>query len=38
MENSNVRGAFQGVIDHSKLEIIEDYMGDDAEFTVYFYV
>ena len=24
--------------DHSKIEIIEDYMGDDAEFTVYFYV
>jgi SAM-dependent methyltransferase len=23
--------------DHSKIEIIEDYMGDDAEFTVYFY-
>ena len=26
------------LIDHSKIEIIEDYMGDDAEFTVYFYV
>ena len=25
------------LIDHSKIEIIEDYMGDDAEFTVYFY-
>ena len=24
--------------DHKKIEIIEDYMGDDAEFTVYFYV
>ena len=24
--------------DHSKIEIVEDYMGDDAEFTVYFYV
>ena len=24
--------------DHRKIEIIEDYMGDDAEFTVYFYV
>ena len=24
-------------VDHSKIEIIEDYMGDDAEFTVYFY-
>ena len=23
--------------DHSKIEIIEDYMPDDAEFTVYFY-
>ena len=23
--------------DHSNIEIIEDYMGDDAEFTVYFY-
>ena len=23
--------------DHRKIEIIEDYMGDDAEFTVYFY-
>jgi len=23
--------------DHKKIEIIEDYMGDDAEFTVYFY-
>ena len=23
--------------DHSKIEIVEDYMGDDAEFTVYFY-
>ena len=23
--------------DHSKIEIIEDYMGNDAEFTVYFY-
>ena len=22
---------------HKKIEIIEDYMGDDAEFTVYFY-
>jgi len=26
------------LIDHSKIEIVEDYMGDDAEFTVYFYV
>ena len=26
------------LIDHSKIEIIEDYMGNDAEFTVYFYV
>ena len=26
------------LIDHSKIEIIEGYMGDDAEFTVYFYV
>ena len=26
------------LIDHSKIEIIEDYMRDDAEFTVYFYV
>ena len=25
------------LIDHSKIEIIEDYMRDDAEFTVYFY-
>ena len=25
------------LIDHSKIEIIEDYMGNDAEFTVYFY-
>jgi len=25
------------LIDHKKIEIIEDYMGDDAEFTVYFY-
>jgi len=25
------------LIDHSKIEIIEGYMGDDAEFTVYFY-
>ena len=25
------------LIDHSKIEIIEDYMGDDSEFTVYFY-
>ena len=24
--------------DHSKIEIVEDYMEDDAEFTVYFYV
>ena len=24
-------------LDHKKIEIIEDYMGDDAEFTVYFY-
>ena len=24
--------------DHKKIEIIEDYMGNDAEFTVYFYV
>ena len=24
--------------DHSKIEIVEDYMDDDAEFTVYFYV
>jgi SAM-dependent methyltransferase len=24
-------------LDHSKIEIIEDYMEDDAEFTVYFY-
>ena len=24
--------------DHKKIEIIEDYMGDDAEFTIYFYV
>jgi len=24
-------------LDHRKIEIIEDYMGDDAEFTVYFY-
>ena len=24
--------------DHRKIEIIEGYMGDDAEFTVYFYV
>jgi len=24
--------------DHSKIEIIEDYMKNDAEFTVYFYV
>ena len=24
--------------DHKKIEIIENYMGDDAEFTVYFYV
>ena len=23
--------------DHSKIEIVEDYMEDDAEFTVYFY-
>ena len=23
--------------DHRKIEIIEDYMGDDAEFTVYYY-
>ena len=23
--------------DHRKIEIIEDYMGDDAEMTVYFY-
>ena len=23
--------------DHKKIEIIENYMGDDAEFTVYFY-
>ena len=23
--------------DHKKIEIIEDYMGDDAEYTVYFY-
>jgi hypothetical protein len=23
--------------DHSKIEIIEDYMPGDAEFTVYFY-
>ena len=23
--------------DHEKIEIVEDYMGDDAEFTVYFY-
>ena len=23
---------------HKKIEIIEDYMGNDAEFTVYFYV
>ena len=23
--------------DHRKIEIIEDYMEDDAEFTVYFY-
>ena len=22
---------------HKKIEIIEDYMGDDAEFTIYFY-
>ena len=26
------------LIDHSKIKIIEDYMGVDAEFTVYFYV
>ena len=26
------------LIDHSKIKIIEGYMGDDAEFTVYFYV
>ena len=26
------------LIDHSKIEIIEGYMGNDAEFTVYFYV
>ena len=26
------------LIDHSKIKIIEDYMGNDAEFTVYFYV
>ena len=26
------------LIDHSKIEIIEDYMRDDAEFTVYFYI
>ena len=25
------------LIDHSKIEIIEDYMDNDAEFTVYFY-
>ena len=25
-------------LDHKKIEIVEDYMGDDAEFTVYFYV
>ena len=24
-------------LDHSKIEIVEDYMEDDAEFTVYFY-
>jgi SAM-dependent methyltransferase len=24
-------------LDHSKIEIIEDYMENDAEFTVYFY-
>ena len=24
--------------DHSKIEIIEEYMTNDAEFTVYFYV
>ena len=24
--------------ENDKIEIIEDYMGDDAEFTVYFYV
>ena len=23
--------------DHKKIEIVEDYIGDDAEFTVYFY-
>ena len=23
--------------DHKKIEIVEDYMGNDAEFTVYFY-
>jgi len=26
------------LIDHSKIKIIEGYMEDDAEFTVYFYV
>ena len=26
------------LIDHSKIEIIEGYIGDDEEFTVYFYV
>ena len=25
-------------LDHSNIEIVEDYMPDDAEFTVYFYV
>ena len=24
-------------LDHSKIEIVEDYLEDDAEFTVYFY-
>jgi hypothetical protein len=24
-------------LDHSKIEIVEDYMEDDVEFTVYFY-
>ena len=23
--------------DHNKIEIVEDYMPTDAEFTVYFY-
>ena len=24
--------------DHSKIEIIENYFSDQAEFTVYFYI